>query len=265
MAPLFDAARPGVRRCSSRERVRARRFRCSRRSSPTDPHNLDAALRLATAHSVARPRRAGARRRSSRRRGDRARLARRADLPRAALRARQGVAARRAAARAGRRRGARTALPALEALAVDPRTAGRLAERRRCGSRSTRCARRRAAELVAARAAGDGARTDAAAIDAFERRARCRARVPPRSRARRAVPGRAALPEARDALDRVPPSHPGYPMALFKRAQVSVLLNEPDRAARIARGARARRRDDAAADRARAAVSVMTTNRTGSS
>ena len=41
--------------------------------------------------------------------------------------------------------------------------------------------------------------------------------------------------DARTALDRVPPSHPDYPMALFKRAQVSVLLNEPDRAARIAR------------------------------
>ena len=41
--------------------------------------------------------------------------------------------------------------------------------------------------------------------------------------------------EARDALDRVPPSHPGYAMALFKRAQVSVLLGEPDRAERIAR------------------------------
>ena len=41
------------------------------------------------------------------------------------------------------------------------------------------------------------------------------------------------FPEARDALDRVPPSHPGYAMALFKRAQVSVLLGEPDRAARI--------------------------------
>ena len=39
--------------------------------------------------------------------------------------------------------------------------------------------------------------------------------------------------EARDALDRVPPSHPQYPMALFKRAQVSVLLNEPDQGARI--------------------------------
>ena len=42
------------------------------------------------------------------------------------------------------------------------------------------------------------------------------------------------LAEARDALDRVPPSHPEYPMALFKRAQVSVLLGEPDQAARIA-------------------------------
>ena len=41
------------------------------------------------------------------------------------------------------------------------------------------------------------------------------------------------LAEAREALDRVPASHPAYPMALFKRAQVSVLLHEPDRAARI--------------------------------
>jgi choline-sulfatase len=42
------------------------------------------------------------------------------------------------------------------------------------------------------------------------------------------------FPEAREALDRVSPSHPAYPMALFKRAQVSVLLDEPDQAARIA-------------------------------
>lgn len=39
--------------------------------------------------------------------------------------------------------------------------------------------------------------------------------------------------KARAALDRVQPSHPGYAMALFKRAQVSVLVNEPDSAARI--------------------------------
>jgi choline-sulfatase len=41
--------------------------------------------------------------------------------------------------------------------------------------------------------------------------------------------------EARTALDRVPSTHPEYAMALFKRAQVSVLLKEPDQAARIAR------------------------------
>jgi choline-sulfatase len=42
------------------------------------------------------------------------------------------------------------------------------------------------------------------------------------------------LAEARDALDRVPRAHPGYAMALFKRAQVSVLLRESDAPARIA-------------------------------
>lgn len=41
------------------------------------------------------------------------------------------------------------------------------------------------------------------------------------------------LEDARAALDRLPSTHPDWPMVLFKRAQVSVLLNEPDRAARI--------------------------------
>jgi choline-sulfatase len=40
--------------------------------------------------------------------------------------------------------------------------------------------------------------------------------------------------DARNALDRVPPSDPNYAMALFKRAQVSVLLHEPDAPSRIA-------------------------------
>ncbi|HEX9162172.1 MAG TPA: sulfatase-like hydrolase/transferase [Thermoanaerobaculia bacterium] len=39
--------------------------------------------------------------------------------------------------------------------------------------------------------------------------------------------------DARDALDRVPPSNPNYAMALFKRAQVSVLLHETDAPSRI--------------------------------
>ena len=46
------------------------------------------------------------------------------------------------------------------------------------------------------------------------------------------------LENARSALDRVPSTHPGFPMALFKRAQVSVLLNEEDRAERIERARR---------------------------
>jgi hypothetical protein len=39
--------------------------------------------------------------------------------------------------------------------------------------------------------------------------------------------------DARAALDRVPRTHPEYPMALFKRAQVAVLLHETDAPARI--------------------------------
>jgi choline-sulfatase len=50
------------------------------------------------------------------------------------------------------------------------------------------------------------------------------------------------LQDARDALDRVPSASPDYPMALFKRAQVSALLSEPDLPARIAA---ARRHADA--------------------
>lgn len=43
------------------------------------------------------------------------------------------------------------------------------------------------------------------------------------------------LADARESLDRVAPASPAYPMALFKRAQVSVLLGEPDAGARIQR------------------------------
>lgn len=47
------------------------------------------------------------------------------------------------------------------------------------------------------------------------------------------------LDDARTSLDRIPSTHPDWPMVLFKRAQVSVLLNEPDRAARIEAARRA--------------------------
>lgn len=43
------------------------------------------------------------------------------------------------------------------------------------------------------------------------------------------------LPEAGTSLDAVPPDHPGYAMALFKRAQVAVLAGEPDAAEAIRR------------------------------
>jgi choline-sulfatase len=41
------------------------------------------------------------------------------------------------------------------------------------------------------------------------------------------------LSDAATSLDKVSTAHPGYPMALFKRAQVSVLLAEPDRTERV--------------------------------
>lgn len=43
------------------------------------------------------------------------------------------------------------------------------------------------------------------------------------------------LEDAADSLDQVSPGHPGHPMALFKRAQVAVLLGEPDAAERVRR------------------------------
>ena len=43
------------------------------------------------------------------------------------------------------------------------------------------------------------------------------------------------LPEAARALDQVPQSDPDYPFALYKRAQVSVIMGEPDRQDRIRR------------------------------
>lgn len=60
------------------------------------------------------------------------------------------------------------------------------------------------------------------------------------------------LDDARQSFDRIPSSHPDYPMVLFKRAQVSVLLNEADKADRIAaakRGADATTRPLIASER----------------
>jgi tetratricopeptide (TPR) repeat protein len=126
-------------------------------------------------------------------------------------------------------------LPALEALAIVRERQGRAAEAAALRRRAYAMRTPTAAELVRLGELSMSAGETAPAIDAFER-ARA-AQGPAFGRdlelgvlyldARR-------LTEARDALDRVPRSHPAYPMALFKRAQVSVLLKEPDAAARIA-------------------------------
>lgn len=127
-------------------------------------------------------------------------------------------------------------LPALEALARIRERQGRMAEA--VGLRQKMFALRAptAAESIHLGRVAMAAEQTRVALDAFEK-------------ARAAQQGAFAhdlelgvlylaerrLDEARIALDRVPESHPEYPMALFKRAQVSVLLNEPDKAARIAR------------------------------
>ncbi|HXW05999.1 MAG TPA: sulfatase-like hydrolase/transferase [Vicinamibacterales bacterium] len=127
-------------------------------------------------------------------------------------------------------------LPAVEALSVMREQQGRFDEALALRERVYALRDPSAAELVGLGQLAMNAQKTAAAIAAFER-------------ARRAQGPEFAndlelgvlymashrFADARDALDRVPPSHPEYPMALFKRAQVSVLLKEPDRAARIAR------------------------------
>ena len=208
-----------------------------------DPGNLDAALRLATAHSMLGQEALALR--EFERAGEIApgsqdvrtylalHYARGKDWARAVPLLEQVVAE------------SPDRLPAVEALARVRERQGRV-ER---GDRATSAGPREPEALA------DGARPPRRARDGRgEHRARARvARDRPRGRGA-GVAFRHDLElgvlylaerrfaEARDALDRVPSSHPGYPMALFKRAQVSVLLGEPDQAARIEA---ARRRADA--------------------
>jgi tetratricopeptide (TPR) repeat protein len=131
-------------------------------------------------------------------------------------------------------------LPALEALAIVRERQGRAAAAAALRRKVYVMRPPTAAELIRLGELSMSAGETAPAIDAFEKARAAQGSAFARDLelgvlyldARR-------FPEARDALDRVPPSHPGYPMALFKRAQVSVLLREPDSAARIA-AARAR-------------------------
>jgi choline-sulfatase len=125
-------------------------------------------------------------------------------------------------------------LPALEGLAVIRQRQGRLDEAIRI--RQTIYTKRTPspAELVQFSQLSMAAGQTAVAIDALEqvRKAEGAAfRHDLELGALYLAVGR--LQDARDALDRVPPSDPRYPMALFKRAQVSVLLHELDQSARI--------------------------------
>jgi len=211
------------------------------RIATEDPGNLDAALRLATAHSMlGHDRRALA---EFARAGEIApgsedvrtylalHYARGKEWPRAVPLLEQVVAE------------SPDRLPAVEALASLRERQSRVEEgialRQQVYAKRTASA----AELVHLGELAMGLGKTALALESFERA--------------RAVEGGAfrhdlelgvlyladrRFAEARDALDRVPPGHPEYPMALFKRAQVSVLLGETDQAARIEA---ARRRADA--------------------
>ena len=125
-------------------------------------------------------------------------------------------------------------LPALEALALIRERQNRLPDALALRKRIATMRTPAAADLVKtgelAMAVGD----TASALDAFER-ARGLQGEAFRHDLELGVLYLAArrFDEARGALDRVPATHPGYAMALFKRAQVSVLLNEADRASRI--------------------------------
>lgn len=127
-------------------------------------------------------------------------------------------------------------LPALEALAAAREHQGKIAEALALWRRVFAMRDATPAELVKAGQMAMSVGDTPLALDSFER-----ARNAQGAQFRHDLELGALylvsrrFTEARDALDRVPASHPEYPLALFKRAQVSVLLNEPDKEARIAK------------------------------
>ena len=200
----------------------------------TDPFNLDATLRLATAHSALghHARAVEVFRRAAQiapqspdvRTYLALHYARTSDWPRAVPLLEQVLAE------------TPERVPALEALATLRERQGRVEEAVSLRQKLYALRTPTAAELTGLGQLAMRVGQTPAAIDAFERARRQQGAAFTHDlelgvlylSARR-------LEEAKGALDRVPPSHPEYPMALFKRAQVSVLLHEPDQAARIAR------------------------------
>jgi choline-sulfatase len=198
-----------------------------------DPSNLDSALRLATAHSslghdaqaldaydragAIAPNNADVRTYLA------LHLARGKEWERAAPMLEQIVAE------------SPNKVPALEALAVIRERQGRANDALELRKRLSTLRAPSAPELLAMGSLAMQAGQTDLAIDSFEK-ARAAQGASFRNDLELGVLLLAArrFSEARDALDRVPASHPGYPMALFKRAQVSVLLHEADAPARIA-------------------------------
>jgi tetratricopeptide (TPR) repeat protein len=197
-----------------------------------DPYNLDAVLRLATSHStLGRQQEAMAAFRRAMAMAPQSadvrlylalHYARTRDWPRAVPVLEQIVVE------------SPERVPALEALAVARERQGRVAEAIALREHIYRLREPAASELVMLGQQAMSIQQTPTAIEAFERA--------------RTLQGNAfahdlelgvlylsvrKLEEARSALDRIPSTHADYAMVLFKRAQVSVLLKEPDAPARI--------------------------------
>jgi choline-sulfatase len=202
-----------------------------------DPHNLDAALRLATAHSVLGHDAAAL-----------AAFARAAEIVPGSQDVRTYLGLHYVRGRQWQKAAplleqvvaeAPDRLPALEGLAQVREHQGRIEEALALRRRIYSARAPTAAELVSLGEMAMSLEETPLAIESFEKARQMQGSAFQHDlelgvlylAARRFV-------EARDALDRVPASHPEYPMALFKRAQVSVLLHEPDQAARIERARR---------------------------
>ncbi len=125
-------------------------------------------------------------------------------------------------------------LPPIEALAVIRERQGRFPESLQLRQKIATMRAPSASELIRTAEMAMNLGETAVALESFQR-ARTVQGAAFRNDLELGVLSLAAgrLPEARDALDRVAPSHPAYPLALFKRAQVSVLLHDPDAPARI--------------------------------
>ncbi|MEN8162696.1 MAG: sulfatase-like hydrolase/transferase [Acidobacteriota bacterium] len=119
-------------------------------------------------------------------------------------------------------------LPALEALARIRESQDRLEDAARLVKRTIALKEQPDAEWVRLGELEMAIGNTPAAIHAFEKGQNLQAQAFDHSLELGVLYLAAGRPgPAADALDRVPPDHPGYAMALFKRAQAAVLLGDP--------------------------------------